>query len=135
VYTLSIHGAKNFPFHKERSDLDIALPDGAADDAFLTALDAALPRAISACRPDVVFYLSGADPYVGDRLGKLALTKAGLAARDALVFEYCRRAGCPVAVAMGGGYAPDLHDIVEIHFQTVLAAARYCENGVRRAAS
>jgi acetoin utilization deacetylase AcuC-like enzyme len=119
IFTFSIHGAKNFPFKKEKSNLDIALADGTDDATYLAALEQGLDRALTWAKADVAFYISGADPYQGDRYGRLALTKAGLAARDALVLDYCASAGLPVAVAMGGGYAPQVSDIVDIHFETV----------------
>lgn len=123
VYTFSIHGAKNFPFHKEQSDLDIALEDGAGDEAYLAALDAGLCQALEESRADLAIYLAGADPYEGDKLGRLKLTKPGLAARDRMVLEYCRDAGLPVAITMAGGYARDVADTVDIHLQTVKLAA------------
>lgn len=124
VFTCSIHGAKNFPFKKERSDLDVTLDDGTGDDAYLDALAHALDAVIEGHRPDFVFYIAGADPYAGDRLGRLSLTMEGLRARDAMVFERCHHAGLPVAVAMGGGYAADVDDIVAIHTSTVREAVR-----------
>jgi acetoin utilization deacetylase AcuC-like enzyme len=124
VFTFSMHGANNFPFHKETSDLDVALPDGASDDEYLDLLAKNLPVLIERHRPDLVFYLAGADPYEGDRLGRLKLTIDGLRARDALVFDTCRAAGLPVAVSMGGGYATDVDAIVCIHANTVREAAR-----------
>lgn len=125
VFTFSIHGEKNFPFHKEVSDLDLTLPDGAGDATFLELLDAHLDAVLDRHRPDLVFYLAGADAFGGDRLGRLAMTFEGLATRDACVLERCRRRGIPVAVAMGGGYAPDVDDIVRIHAQTVREAGRW----------
>jgi acetoin utilization deacetylase AcuC-like enzyme len=122
VFTFSIHGAKNFPFHKEPSDLDVSLDDGAGDDAYLTSLEQGVQRAIDQACADLVIYLAGADPFVGDRLGRLRLSKHGLLERDRLIFDACYRAGLPVAVAMAGGYAEDVNDIVDIHFQTVWAA-------------
>ncbi|MEM6793195.1 MAG: histone deacetylase [Acidobacteriota bacterium] len=122
VYTLSIHGARNFPFHKEKSDLDVALADGTGDEEYLECLDSALERAMAVAGADLAIFVAGADPWHGDRFGKLALTKEGLARRDALVFERCAAEHLPVAVAMAGGYAPDLADVVDIHFQTVRAA-------------
>jgi len=125
IFTFSIHGASNFPFRKQRSDLDLALPDGTGDDAYLDALEAGLRAALAAARPDLVIYLAGADPYYDDRLGRLALTKAGLAERDRAVFAYCRRLGLPLAVTMAGGYARQIADTVDIHAQTItIAAAR-----------
>jgi acetoin utilization deacetylase AcuC-like enzyme len=125
VFTFSIHGASNFPFQKETSDLDIALPDGTGDDDYLDVLAQHLPTLIETNRPDLVFYVSGADPYEGDRLGRLKLTIEGLRARDALVFDTCRAADLPVAVVMGGGYASDVDAIVTIHANTVREAARH----------
>jgi acetoin utilization deacetylase AcuC-like enzyme len=119
---LSIHGEDNFPTRKEQSDLDIALPDGTGDDAYLHALRHGLSEALARAQPDLVIYLAGADPYTGDRLGRLALTKQGLAARDALVYEQCGKHGLPVAVTMGGGYAHHVDDIVDIHYRSVALA-------------
>jgi acetoin utilization deacetylase AcuC-like enzyme len=119
VYTFSIHGAKNFPFRKERSDLDVELPDGAGDEMYLQLLWAGLRQTLSTAKADMVFYIAGADPFSGDTLGRLAVTKEGLAERDRLVLEACRAAGLPVAVVMGGGYARDILDTVAIQFQTV----------------
>jgi acetoin utilization deacetylase AcuC-like enzyme len=116
VFTFSIHGDKNFPFRKEVSNLDIALPDGTEDDEYLARLDEGLTL-VFARRPGFVFYLSGADPFGGDRLGRLALTIDGLVARDRLVFQRC--AGIPVAIAMGGGYCPDIDTIARIHANTI----------------
>lgn len=121
VFTLSIHGAGNWPFSRPRGDLDRALPDGTGDEAYLEVLDEAL-EAVASHAPDLVFYVSGADPYRGDRWGRLGLTVEGLERRDERVFEACRRIGAPVAVTMGGGYAPDLETVVEIHLRTVRAA-------------
>jgi acetoin utilization deacetylase AcuC-like enzyme len=123
IFTFSIHGAKNFPFHKEQSDLDIALDDGAGDAEYLAALDHGLCQAIELSRADLAIYLAGADPFADDKLGRLALSKHGLAARDRMVFEYCRQAGLPVAITMAGGYAREIEDTVDIHFQTLRGAA------------
>jgi len=123
VFTFSVHGAKNFPFHKEQSDLDIALPDGSDDSVFLEAVRDGLPRAIQQAQACLAIYIAGADPFLGDRLGRLAMTKEGLAERDRLVFEHCRAARLPLAVVMGGGYAREIHDVVEIHLQTLRLAA------------
>lgn len=124
IFTFSIHGARNFPFHKEHSDLDIPLEDGAGDDDYLAALERGLRQALTRAKADLAIYLAGADPYEDDRLGRLALTKDGLAERDRLIFDHCRTAGLPVAVAMAGGYARRVQDTVDIHFQTVCTAAR-----------
>ncbi|HEV8645193.1 MAG TPA: histone deacetylase [Burkholderiales bacterium] len=125
VFTFSIHAAKNFPFRKEASDIDIQLPDGTADADYLDALEQGICRTLSAAQPDLAIYLAGADPYVGDRLGRLSLTKEGLQARDRKVFELCQAASVPVAVAMAGGYSSDIADTVEIHFSTVETAASF----------
>lgn len=122
VFTFSIHGAKNFPFHKESSDLDIPLEDGSGDDEYLHALESGVKKALSLARADLAIYISGADPYRGDRLGRLALTKLGLAARDRLVFDLCWQAGIPQATVMAGGYAKDVNETVDIHFQTICTA-------------
>lgn len=124
VFTYSIHGAKNFPFRKEVSDLDIALPDGTADAAYLEALDASLGEALERARADLAIYISGADAWEGDRLGKLSLSAAGMRERDRRVLAACHEAGLPVAVAMGGGYARDPADTARLHLQTVVEAAR-----------
>ena len=124
VFTFSMHGARNFPFRKEVGDLDVTFEDGAGDEEYLAALAAHLPRVLDAHRPDLVFYLAGADPYEGDRLGRLKLTVAGLQARDRLVFDACRSRRLPVAVAMSGGYAPEVDAIVSIHVNTIAEAVR-----------
>jgi acetoin utilization deacetylase AcuC-like enzyme len=134
VFTLSIHGAKNFPFRKEASDLDVDLPDGCADSEYLAALDVALARLWRhhhAAPPGLIFYLAGADPHEGDRLGRLKLTIGGLRARDRLVFEACARRRIPVAIAMAGGYADDVEAITTIHLNTIKEAAA-ATAGVRR---
>lgn len=125
IFTLSIHGAENYPFVKERSDLDIELPNGTGDLTYLHALDEALAELQSRFSADLIIYLAGADPYEDDRLGRLGLTKAGLLARDERVFGFARSLGLPVAVAMAGGYARNILDTVEIHFQTVNCALRH----------
>jgi acetoin utilization deacetylase AcuC-like enzyme len=124
VFTFSVHGAKNFPFHKEQSKLDIALPDGCGDEAFLEAVRDGVTRSVELAQADLAIYIAGADPFVGDRLGRLAMTKEGLAERDSWVLEYCRQRGLPVAIVMGGGYARQVEDVVDIHLQTVRLAAR-----------
>jgi acetoin utilization deacetylase AcuC-like enzyme len=122
VFTLSIHGARNFPFRKSRSTLDIELPDAAVDEAFLAAVDTYVPSILRDFRPELVIYLAGADPYRDDRFGRLAVSKEGLARRDRTIMELCREAGVPVAVAMAGGYAHDTEDTVDIHVGTVRVA-------------
>lgn len=123
IFTLSVHGEKNYPFRKIMGDMDVGLPDNTDDDAYMAVVRQVLPDAIRRAAADLVIYVAGADPFVGDRLGKLALTKAGLAARDRYVFETCHAAGLPVGVAMGGGYAPNVEDIVDVHLGTVREAA------------
>ncbi|NJL03465.1 MAG: histone deacetylase [Chloroflexaceae bacterium] len=125
IFTLSVHGAKNFPFHKETSDLDLALPDDADDATFLAAVERGVYAALQSVLPDLVIYIAGADPFIGDRLGRLAVSKAGLAQRDQVVLDYCRAAQLPVAVSMAGGYARHVHDTVDIHFATVQQCAAY----------
>jgi acetoin utilization deacetylase AcuC-like enzyme len=123
VFTLSIHGAKNYPFHKEESDLDVALPDGTDDGAFLAALSGALDRVLDLRTWDLAIFLAGADPFEDDKLGRLSVTKEGLAERDRMVLEGCRERDIPVVVTMAGGYAKEVEDTVDIHFQTVKRAA------------
>jgi acetoin utilization deacetylase AcuC-like enzyme len=123
VYTFSMHGGKNYPFHKVAGTLDVELPDGTADDAYLTLLADALPRVLAASSPDLVVYIAGADPHEGDLLGRLALTFDGLARRDALVLDSCREVGIPVAITIGGGYGRRIEDTVAAHAQTVRIAA------------
>jgi acetoin utilization deacetylase AcuC-like enzyme len=123
IFTFSMHAAKNYPAIKPASDLDVALPTGCRDADYLDALVRHLPVAIARARPDAVVYLAGADPFEGDRLGLLALTKPGLAERDRQVFAACRGQGLPVAVTMAGGYAREILDIVDIHEQTIRLAA------------
>ena len=128
VYTFSIHGAKNFPFHKKESDLDLALPDGMGDTAYLEALKAGLDKSLQSPPFDLAIFLAGADAYGDDRLGRLNLSKAGLCQRDRLVFERCRQMGVPVAVVMAGGYARQVEDTVEIHVQTIHLAVEFTDH-------
>ena len=132
VFTCSLHGAKNFPFRKQASDLDVDLPDDTDDEAYLAALDAALDTVFTRARPELVIYLAGADPYAGDRLGRLALSIDGLRQRDEHVLAMCRAADVPVAVAMAGGYAQPIDDTVTIHFNTICTAARVTQRDERR---
>ena len=125
IFTFSIHGARNFPFEKEQSDLDIELPDGCSDDTYLDQLDAGLHTAFALAQPDLVIYLAGADPYHDDRLGRLSLTFAGLAERDRRVFSHCSALGVPVAIAMAGGYARQIDDTVRIHATTIRLARQH----------
>ena len=125
VFTLSLHGAKNFPFRKAVSDLDVDLPDGCGDVDYLRALDdalAALWRHHEHAPPGLIFYLAGADPHEGDRLGRLKLTTAGLAERDRRVLAAARARRIPVALAMAGGYGRIIDDTVQVHLGTIRAA-------------
>ncbi|HEY0319424.1 MAG TPA: histone deacetylase [Pyrinomonadaceae bacterium] len=123
VFTFSMHGAKNYPLFKERSTLDVELPDGTEDEAYLQKLEENLPHVL-AHEPDIVFYLGGADPFVGDRLGRLSLSMQGLRVRDELVLTRCRDRNIPVVTVMSGGYAANINDTVEIHANTIRAARR-----------
>jgi len=127
VYTFSMHGERNFPFRKERSDRDVGLPDGVGDDVYLDLLTHHLTMVFSHIQPDFVFYQAGVDVLETDRLGKLALTKAGCLRRDELVFHLCRAANAPVQVSMGGGYSVHVRDIVDAHCHTFKAAIRIFE--------
>ena len=118
VFTFSMHQQHNYPLFKPRGDLDIGLEDGTRDDRYLALLADALPR-VMASRPDVVFYLAGADPFERDRLGGLKLTKAGLAERDRLVIAAARAAAVPLVTVLAGGYAADVNDTVDIHAATI----------------
>lgn len=126
VFTFSMHGTRNFPLRKFPSDLDIDLPDGTGDEAYLDALRGGLDHVFQAGPYGLAIYLAGADPYEGDRLGRLSLTFDGLRRRDELVLGRCRNAGIPVAVAMAGGYCPDVDTIVRIHAATIAVAASHC---------
>jgi acetoin utilization deacetylase AcuC-like enzyme len=121
-FTVSLHQQDNYPAVKPPSHVDVGLPDGTGDDTYLAALEGPLRRAID-FRPDVLFYLAGADPYEDDLLGGLALTVAGLRERDRRVLAAAREAGVPVAVTLAGGYAADTAKTVDIHVNTVAAAA------------
>ena len=125
VFTFSIHGRKNYPFRKQRSDLDVELEDGTLDGEYLQLLDEGLERALSSFPAELAIYLAGADPFHDDRLGRLSLSQQGLAMRDEVVFGHCQRRGLPVAVAMAGGYARRVEDTVAIHFATVRAAVAH----------
>jgi acetoin utilization deacetylase AcuC-like enzyme len=115
VFTFSMHCRTNFPLHKQASDLDLALDAGLGDDAYLALLAAHLPGLLEEVRPDLVFFDAGVDPHVDDRLGRLALSAAGIERRERLVLETCLNAGVPVAGVVGGGYAPDLEQLVRLH--------------------
>ncbi|MFN5150696.1 MAG: histone deacetylase [Burkholderiales bacterium] len=124
VYTLSLHGAKNFPFTKEVSDSDWPLEDGTGDDAYLACLQEALSEVSRRFRADWVLYIAGADVFAGDRLGRLALSKIGIAMRDRMVFDWCSDQGLPCVVTMGGGYASPIDDTIEIHLETIRLATK-----------
>jgi acetoin utilization deacetylase AcuC-like enzyme len=128
VFTFSIHGEKNFPFRKVNGSLDIGLPNGTGDAMYLDILEESLSRIFGMFNADLAIYLAGADPYHGDRLGYLSLTKEGLAQRDRLVLSMCRAEGLPVAVTMAGGYAPNVQDIVDIHLQTIKIANEFARS-------
>jgi acetoin utilization deacetylase AcuC-like enzyme len=121
VITFSMHGSKNFPFRKQRSKLDIELPDGTADTEYLSQLEQALPRVLD-FRPEIIFYQSGVDPLDSDRLGRLQLTMQGLRRRDELVFNAVRSAGLPIVVTLGGGYSDPIERTAEAHAQTFRTA-------------
>ncbi len=125
IFTFSLHGKNNFPSRKEKSDLDIALEDETGDREYLKALEKGLIRALDISEAEMVIYLAGADPYENDRFGRLRLSKPGLLERDRMVFRYCHKAAIPVAVTMAGGYAKNIQDSVDIHFQTVKQAVEW----------
>ena len=119
VFTFSMHGGKNYPFEKEHSRLDLELPDGCEDETYLSLLEQHLDAVLDQSAADIVFYLGGADPYAGDRFGRLKLSIEGLRRRDRMVFQACSRRGQPVVMTLAGGYATQLHDIVTIHLNTL----------------
>lgn len=125
VFTLSLHGEHNYPFDKEISDLDVALPDGTGDDIYLAALQDALTTLFTRFTPGLIIYLAGADPHEGDRLGRLKLTMEGLAARDRMVLDHAHDRDIPVAIAMAGGYGKNIQDTVAVHVQTIGIASTY----------
>ncbi|HCT57813.1 MAG TPA: histone deacetylase [Gemmatimonas aurantiaca] len=127
VFTFSMHGAKNFPFHKVPGTLDVELEDGTGDEAYLALLQTHLPRVLRISRPDLVVYLAGADPHEGDRLGRLALTFDGLMTRDRYVIASCREVGIPVCVTMSGGYGRNIDDTVAVHVNTVRVLSAYAD--------
>ncbi len=125
VFTLSLHGDKNFPFRKEDSDLDVPLPDGCTDAEYLDALERALQALENRFAPELVFFLAGADPHEGDRLGRLKVTAEGLATRDRRVLEWCWQRRLPVVITMGGGYGVNIDDTVAVQLNTYRIAAEY----------
>jgi acetoin utilization deacetylase AcuC-like enzyme len=125
VYTFSMHGRRNYPFHKVAGSCDIELEDGTGDDEYLARLGEALPGVLAAAQPDLVVYLAGADPHEGDALGRLKLTYHGLLRRDHLVLRSCREVGIPVAITIAGGYGRDITSTVDVHLNTLRAAREY----------
>jgi len=117
-----MHGANNFPARKENSDLDIPLPDGVTDDEFLLIVKQQVSILIAQQKPDFIFYLAGVDVLASDKLGKLDLSKEACKERDRIVLEHCKQAGIPVQVSMGGGYSPQIKDIVDAHCNTYKVA-------------
>ena len=124
TFTLSLHGARNYPFTRVASDLDVDIASGTGDERYLRALREALEFALERARPDFAFYLAGADPWEGDRLGRLALSKPGLRARDDLALDMLMEGGATVCVVLGGGYADDVRDTVDINAATAVAVER-----------
>jgi acetoin utilization deacetylase AcuC-like enzyme len=127
TFTFSMHGVNNYPLHKAQSSLDIELPDRTSDDEYLSILSKSLERVFQS-RPEIVFYLAGADPYVGDKLGKLALSIQGLHQRDELVLQECYEREIPVVTVMSGGYGKEISDTIEIHCNTIRAVKKIFES-------
>jgi acetoin utilization deacetylase AcuC-like enzyme len=125
VFTFSMHGAKNFPFHKVAGSLDGELDDGTGDDEYLERLASALPVVLARSAPDLVVYLAGSDPHEGDRLGRLKMTFDGLKRRDRIVLESCRDVGIPVCLTIAGGYGRDVDSTVAVHVNTVRIAREF----------
>ena len=134
IFTFSMHGAKNYPLHKETSTLDIELPDKTGDREFLETLEQALPRVILH-QPDIIFYLGGADPFEKDKLGRLSLTKEGLMQRDEMVLQFAKEHQTPIVTTMSGGYAVDINDTVDIHANTIRAVKKVFFNEFAKTAS
>ena len=129
VFTFSMHGGRNYPFHKVPGDLDVELEDGTSDDVYLALLAEHLPRVLTRSEPDLVVYLAGADAHEGDKLGRLRLTFDGLARRDAMVLEMCREVGTPVVITIAGGYGQNIDDSVTAHVTTARIAASFLDAG------
>lgn len=125
VFTLSIHGENNFPFKKERSDLDVGLADGCNDEIYLHSLSTALDQLDSRFKADCLIFLAGADPHEGDRLGRLNISKDGMRLRDEMVFQYALDRQLPIAFSMAGGYGKEIESTVDIHFQTIKTALQF----------
>ena len=129
VFTFSVHGARNFPLRKETSDLDVELPDGTADEAYLEAVEQGVWEALHRAQAELAIYLAGADPFEGDRLGRMKVTKAALARRSEIVFAACAQQRLPVAVTMAGGYGHDIGATVDVYFETVRQALQWWQRG------
>ncbi|WP_394690824.1 histone deacetylase [Hoeflea sp.] len=125
VRTVSVHGEKNYPVRKQTSDIDVALPDGVRDEAYLETLDWLLPQTIDSFDPDLVFFNAGVDPHEADRLGRLSLSDDGLKERDRRVFSFFRTRGIPIAAVIGGGYSHDINALARRHLATFEAAAEF----------
>ena len=125
IFTLSMHGENNFPFKKERSDLDVGLADGCNDEVYLRLLSAALDQLDSRFKADCLIFLAGADPHEGDRLGRLEISKDGMRLRDEMVFQYALDRQLPIAFSMAGGYGKEIESTVDIHFQTIKTALQF----------
>jgi acetoin utilization deacetylase AcuC-like enzyme len=135
VFTLSLHGDRNFPFRKEASDLDVGLADGCGDVDYLAALEMALEQMDQRCTPGLVFFLAGADPHEGDRLGRLNVSFEGLQTRDRRVFDWCYRRSVPVVFVMAGGYGVDIETTVQAQYNTYAIATEYWRRYQQRMAS
>lgn len=125
IFTLSIHGENNFPFKKERSNLDVGLADGCNDEVYLRSLGTALDQLDSRFKADCLIFLAGADPHEGDRLGRLKISKDGMRLRDEIVFQYALDRQLPIAFSMAGGYGKEIESTVDIHFQTIKTALQF----------
>jgi len=125
IFTLSIHGENNFPFKKEKSDLDLGLPDGCNDEAYLCCLRECLDQLDARFKANCIIFLAGADPHEGDRLGRLKLSKEGMRLRDEIVFQYALDRQLPIAFSMAGGYGKEIESTVDIHFQTIKTALQF----------
>jgi acetoin utilization deacetylase AcuC-like enzyme len=133
VFTFSMHGRRNYPFIKVPGSRDVELEDGTGDDEYLARLEQCLPAVIADSRPDLVMYLAGADAHEADRLGRLRLTSAGLARRDAMVIESVREIGVPIAITIAGGYGRDINATVDVHVETARIAASFAASPSLRA--
>jgi acetoin utilization deacetylase AcuC-like enzyme len=135
VFTLSLHGERNYPFVKAVSDLDVGLPDDILDGAYLDALATALATLFTRFDPQLIIFLAGADPHEGDRLGRMKLTFDGMAQRDRMVLEAAIQRRIPVAISMAGGYGKEIEDTIRVHLQTVAIAAEYAARWVQTEAA